>query len=237
MRYGFWTVIRKLPPEDKASRYECRCTCGTIKPVYATNLYRHKSLSCGCHRSALTSRRADLSGERFRRLLVLKRIGLNPTTKRHSPLYECQCDCGSILEVPSYALLSGKRVSCGCARNKISVKQRAERRAYTNYRKQAEIRKLSFNISLKEFSNLSQQPCVYCGDLRMNVAKVKRVIGSGSYEYNGMDRIDNTKGYSMSNVVPCCKTCNFAKSDKTHQEFLSWVKQVFNYTNGGLSNE
>ncbi len=237
MRYGFWTVIRKLPPEGKVSRFECRCECGTIKPVYATNLYRHKSLSCGCYRSTVHSHRADLTGKRFRRLLVLKRIGLKPNTKRHSPLYECRCDCGSVIDVTSNSLLQGSRVSCGCARNKTSIKQRGQRKAYTNYRKQAAIRKLSFDISLKKFIELSQQPCAYCGDLRTNSAKFERVIGGGEYKYNGLDRLDSTKGYSIDNVVPCCKICNFAKSTTGHQEFLSWVKKVFNYTNGGLPNE
>lgn len=46
-------------------------------------------------------------------------------------------------------------------------------------------------------------PCFYCGE----------VLSSGC------DRIDNTKGHSATNVVPCCNDCNTARSDNfTHEE-------------------
>ena len=39
------------------------------------------------------------------------------------------------------------------------------------------------------------KPCVYCGD-------TKRI---------GADRIDNTKGHTKENCVPCCIECNIAR--------------------------
>lgn len=46
-------------------------------------------------------------------------------------------------------------------------------------------------------SNILTQPCIYCGDK-------KRV---------GCDRIDNRKGHTMDNVVPCCIECNTARNN------------------------
>lgn len=54
---------------------------------------------------------------------------------------------------------------------------------------------------------------------------------NGAYTYNGIDRVDNNKGYTITNSVPCCKDCNFAKRDMTHDEFIAWVTRVFNFTN------
>lgn len=45
--------------------------------------------------------------------------------------------------------------------------------------------------------NILLKPCVYCGDTH-------RV---------GCDRIDNTKGHTKDNVVPCCIECNTAKNN------------------------
>lgn len=53
--------------------------------------------------------------------------------------------------------------------------------------------------------NITNKPCVYCGDTH-------RV---------GCDRIDNTKGHTKDNVVPCCYECNCAKnSNFTYDEML-----------------
>ncbi len=45
--------------------------------------------------------------------------------------------------------------------------------------------------------NIIQQPCIYCGD-------TKRI---------GCDRIDNSKGHTKDNVVPCCIECNTARNN------------------------
>lgn len=47
--------------------------------------------------------------------------------------------------------------------------------------------------------------------------------GDRNYYYTGLDREDNTLGYLYSNLVPCCKVCNRAKSTMTRAEFLTWI--------------
>ena len=54
-------------------------------------------------------------------------------------------------------------------------------------------------------------PCVYCGDTH-NV---------------GLDRLDNTKGHTMDNVVPCCYECNVARDNNfTHEEMFEIGKAI-----------
>jgi hypothetical protein len=44
-----------------------------------------------------------------------------------------------------------------------------------------------------------------------------------------LDRIDSSKGYSISNVVPCCATCNKAKLAMPRDEFLGWIDRVYQF--------
>ena len=46
------------------------------------------------------------------------------------------------------------------------------------------------------------------------------------FRYNGVDRIDNSRGYEEGNVVPCCRQCNWSKRDLTTEQFLAWVLRV-----------
>lgn len=45
--------------------------------------------------------------------------------------------------------------------------------------------------------------------------------------YNGLDRLDNTKGYTKDNVAPCCTVCNSAKGTLTVTEFSEWVERIY----------
>jgi len=44
------------------------------------------------------------------------------------------------------------------------------------------------------------------------------------------DRMDNTKGYSLENSVPCCKFCNLTKNDTSFIEFINWIRTVYKNT-------
>jgi len=48
----------------------------------------------------------------------------------------------------------------------------------------------------------------------------------GNLIYNGVDRIDSTKGYIKDNLVPCCEICNKAKSNLDIEIFLNWVNRI-----------
>ncbi len=43
-----------------------------------------------------------------------------------------------------------------------------------------------------------EKPCFYCGDTESKT---------------GCERLDNSKGHIMSNVVPCCRLCNVTRMD------------------------
>lgn len=59
----------------------------------------------------------DLTGEKFGRLTVIKRIEDHYyQSGRHDVRYQCQCDCGEFVDVLGIHLRSGHTSSCGCYR-------------------------------------------------------------------------------------------------------------------------
>lgn len=53
----------------------------------------------------------DLTGQRFGRLLVLKRDGINAS---RNTMWACRCDCGLMIRVAMSNLTAGHTKSCGC---------------------------------------------------------------------------------------------------------------------------
>lgn len=59
--------------------------------------------------------------------------------------------------------------------------------------------------------NICNQACFYCGET----------------EKIGLDRINNNKGHTKDNVVPCCYVCNCARSNNfTFEEMIQLGKTI-----------
>lgn len=50
--------------------------------------------------------------------------------------------------------------------------------------------------------------------------------GTPAAPVNGIDRVDNGKGYVEGNVVPACWTCNRRKAQADVNEFIGWAIRV-----------
>jgi hypothetical protein len=55
--------------------------------------------------------------------------------------------------------------------------------------------------------------CNYCGDKSHSL---------------GIDRIDSTKDYTASNIVPCCSTCNYMKREYSVDKFINMTHNIRN---------
>ncbi len=96
-----------------------------------------------------------------------------------------------------------------------------------------------FELTLKEFYNYSQLECYYCGIKNSNHINIYKndktatmaMKAGGDHYYNGIDRLDNSKGHERSNVVSCCKYCNFAKNSLNLDEFKSWILRIKAFRN------
>ena len=82
---------------------------------------------------------------------------------------------------------------------------------WKEYRCNAAARNLLFDLTFEQFMTFWQKPCHYCGD---PIATV------------GLDRMDNTQGYTVENTVPCCRPHNIAKMQMTVMEFVASCAKV-----------
>lgn len=81
---------------------------------------------------------------------------------------------------------------------------------FYSIKKNAKERDLVFEITLDDFeANFFNKACFYCGD-----------------PSTGMDRVDNDKGYTSENCVPCCKDCNVMKLAHTQEKFINHLEKI-----------
>ena len=194
-------------------------------------------------------------GKKHYRLLALQYIAYadlpnelkQRRPKYHGGWYLCRCDCGTEKYIAAVNLLRIK--SCGCLNNEMRryngclhqylIKDRNKflaGRVTNYYRYNARFRGLSWQLSTEQVLELILQPCFYCGVENSNNFKTPNRRGSAEeQQYNGIDRIDSSKGYSIDNVVPCCKQCNLAKKDMSFEKFRSWIEKVYIHINSACS--
>jgi len=93
-------------------------------------------------------------------------------------------------------------------------KYRQTTKGYFNaYKCNARRRGRTFSLSYEDFKDLVLSPCSYCGD---GPAK-------------GIDRVDNEKGYSAQNSIPCCHHCNRMKWTHSSEYFLQHIEKIYKH--------
>lgn len=141
-KYGRLTVIKRVSKPGMPVRWRCRCDCGRFTTATTGDLQSGHKKSCGCLTHGGRKPRPaqnDLTGKRFGKLTVVRRLGYD--RRRGDTFYLCRCDCGCEVEV-RHGNLTGTRggghtTSCGCARDA------ARRASHTEERERAYIRKLA----------------------------------------------------------------------------------------------
>jgi hypothetical protein len=111
-RFGRLVVIsRNNDKKSGNAKWNCLCDCGTMTVVSSPNLKSNHTKSCGCFKAERDQSQAeDLTGEKFNRLTVRRRV---PGRKK-PPAWDCVCECGNETIVTSSELKYGGTKSCGC---------------------------------------------------------------------------------------------------------------------------
>ena|SRR3990170_4792675 len=174
----------------------------------------------------IPSKVIDLSGQKFGRLIALEYVGI---TNHRNAKWKCKCDCGNIIVTDSGSLRQRKSNSCGClniekirkignSNVKYSILDAGLHSMYSQTQHSAQRRNIDFELSYDEFKNLSLSKCYYCNSEPMQhiyVDHKRKHTQNHEYYRNGIDRVDNLKGYTTDNCVPCCKKCNSMKNSIT----------------------
>ena len=111
--YGYLTVIEKI--SDRM--WKCLCACGNTITTTTGALRSGNTKSCGCYQKkrATEANLHDLTGQKFWKLTVLRRISKEENNRnKRQTYYLCKCDCGNETVVNAYYLRTGETKSCGC---------------------------------------------------------------------------------------------------------------------------
>lgn len=125
-KFGRWTVVEQVDrPHGTTSTshfWRCRCDCGNEGIVSTNSLNMGKSQSCGCYAKEQASTRTveDISGQRFGKLIVIKRVPKPENLKSNGAYWLCQCDCGKEKIIMGKSLRNGKTTSCGCRISEVA---------------------------------------------------------------------------------------------------------------------
>lgn len=186
------------------------------------------------HEGYVPWNRRDLTGSVFGRLTVL---GLDAERRgaRRQLYWTCRCECGRVKPIVTHNLVAGVSTSCGCSRYRRNRPGAAGMRALmVRYRCEAKRAGRPFLLTEEQFEALIAAPCSYCGAPPSRTtylpARSSEARDHGARVYNGIDRVDSSRGYETDNVVPCCRTCNVAKLDAGRDEFLAWVERVYRHS-------
>jgi hypothetical protein len=86
---------------------------------------------------------------------------------------------------------------------------------YSKYKTSAEQRNYTFELSEDEFYSLIKGDCYICGKT------------SNEHHTNGVDRFDNTQGYTFHNSNACCGECNIMKKQTDYDVFMDRLQKIY----------
>jgi hypothetical protein len=143
-----------------------------------------------------------------------------------------KCVCGNEKPIRLSHVVNGLQKSCGCVRpNRLEKGEASFNSLFGSYKYHADARGIPFGISKEDLRVLTKRDCAYCGaePNREHVNFWRKGSKSSPYVCNGIDRSDNTLGYTKENCVPCCKICNIAKHSMSLEEFLAWLDRLVKF--------
>jgi hypothetical protein len=174
-------------------------------------------------------------------LTVIADLGTKPDKSGHKARWvRCKCDCGKLKVCRFTSVKMGVTRSCGCLT--ASIFTRKEKRhnhvistnkyrnrhkeQYLEYSRKSHLtigarysvlkyhskkRRFELLVTREQFEEILKSPCHYCGEF---------LFRESGY---GLDRIDNSKGYSLDNILPCCGSCNRTRGDRLTVEEMEFV--------------
>ena len=188
-------------------KWTAKCKCGN---EWETRLSRLKGRD-NCPKCApkRTFKKRE-PGEIINGNTLIKRL---PSRK-----WEAKCKCGAI-RVCSPCDLERYNSCANCydrtndKRFKLDEETKNLKYKLQYYKRHAKARELTWELSDNEVLTIINKNCYYCGiDFS-----------------NGIDRVENSIGYTVDNVVPCCSFCNHAKKNHSKQDFINAVKRIYEF--------
>lgn len=225
LKYPIGTVINKVEVVDyKERNYHLICRrCNNHFKKRSDGFNEH----C-CNKCYRTINNKYQVGDTVGSVKILKETHIG---KRKA--YLLRCSCGHEF-CRNTGFFKENCLNCKkCSYKNLSVsKTRKDKEThvitiYNKYKTASKQRHLCFNISLDFFKSLIFENCYYCNSIPSNKFKLPNKTHENYFiYYNGIDRIDSTKGYLEDNCVSCCKICNTSKSNIPMEEWKNWIINI-----------
>lgn len=145
----------------------------------------------------------DLTGEKFGRLTVVKRIEDHYyPSGRHDVQYRCMCDCGNAVNVLGIHLRSGHTSSCGCYRQEVSREKmtthgKTNSRLYTIWKN---IKGRCFYEGHDDYAYYGGRGITICSEWKDNFeCFYKWAMTHGYTDDLTIERVDVNLGYNPNN--------------------------------------
>lgn len=140
----------------------------------------------------------DLTGQRFTRLLVDKRVANN---SRGRAMWQCLCDCGKTTIVNATSLIGGNTKSCGCMKYEASIANGKAKKRHGMTKSKAWI---CWDSMLQRCNNPKHKSYPQYGGRGVRVCDHWRVFENfyadmGEPDGLTLDRIDVNGNYEKSN--------------------------------------
>lgn len=230
-KFGELIVLDIIKSSENDPTYKCVCECSCGKEIITPlqSLVSGHTKTCGCKIIFYPYKIGQIIGDLT---IIDYKKDIHKATK--SRVYICKCICGNIIEYNSAQFKLRKYHHCGCKTYKykypgISPTHIATSDLYRSYIASARVRNIKWDIEISEFIKLIHQNCFYCGCPPTNQWKSRSKSKKAKHEnliYTGIDRLDSDGIYTLENVVPCCKRCNYGKRELSMEDFLSHIKKI-----------
>ncbi len=184
-----------------------------------------------------------LIGKTFNNIKILKVSHIDENSRRFYTIKCLRCKKLSYMRSDRFSGTQKLNTCCHCRQENAitkSIKRATPNTVFNVLYKHCENGAISRNyiflLSLHEFKSIITKNCFYCGNEPQLTGSSKSINKSKIIvKNNGIDRIDNSIGYILSNCVPCCKMCNHMKKDYSKNDFLSHIDKIYNYNEGSTT--
>ena len=170
-------------------------------------------------------------GNKYGKLTVVEFV----RTNKNTTFWNCLCECGNTKITSAHSLRRGMCKSCKiCSPKKLMPIDGPYKRRWNNHCVAAKKHNRTNELTYDTFVQMVNQNCYWCGQVPSDVhyayslkRKTKGIESDVSAKFNGIDRLDSSRGYELDNVVSCCNMCNRMKSDFSVDIFTNQVKLIY----------
>lgn len=213
--FGRLSVLGWVRGGSGRSSWNCLCECGSKCIVRADRLISGAATSCGgleCSR-----RYRDLHGQVFGLLMAVAREPERDS--RYLLRWVCDCACGNRVSVTANALLCGRKISCGCARDRrlgLMPKEARAKAAASGHRRRALKRGAGGSFTAAQIEDLYERQKGRCAEPSCR-AKLK-----SRFHRDHITPLALGGTNYIRNIQLLCEACNCRKNAK---DPLVWARE------------